>query len=262
MYPAERRQEILRLVQHDARVTVAQLAAHFGVSRASIRRDLNELHRSGLLQRMYGGALATGAAARGGDLQAAEEPFSARQVSHYGEKERIGCAAAALVSPGQVIFVDGGTTCECLVPYLAGKPYLTVVTYGFNIVTRLVPLEDITVIVIGGTLHRRSLTLGGVLAQDSLLAYNMRFDMAFVAASGISAEAGMTNASFEEIPMKRRAIEAARQAILLADCSKVGIVAAGQVAAAGQIARLITGAEAPVDEVERLRQLGMTVDLV
>ncbi len=262
VYPAERRQEILRLIQQDARVSVADLAAHFGVSRASIRRDLNELHSSGLLQRMYGGALLVAGSAPVGDGQPGEAPFSVRQVSHFEEKDRIGRAAAALVQPDRVIFVDGGTTCECMVPYLPTRANLTVVTYGFNIVNRLLPAEGITVILIGGTLHRRSLTMGGVLAQDSLQAYNMRFDIAFVAASGIAAEGGMTNAGFEEIPMKRRAIEACRQAVLLADASKVGVIAAGQVAQAGQLTRLITGLAAPPDEVARLRQLGIIVDQV
>lgn len=262
MYPAERRQEILRLIQQGTRVTVADLASHFGVSRASIRRDLNDLHNSGLLQRTYGGALLTSSLNTAAETSPAEAPFQERQVSHFEEKDCIGRAAAQLVHAGEVIFVDGGTTTECMIPYLADKPGLTVVTCGLNIINSLLPHEGITAILIGGTLHRQSLTLGGVLAQDSIRAYNMRFDKAFIAASGVSAEGGITNAGFEEIPMKHRAIEVARQAVLLADSSKVGCTAAGQVARANSLHRVITGAEADRDAVEKLRTLGVIVDLV
>lgn len=255
MYPAERRQRILRLIQQDSRVSVTELASYFGVSKASIRRDLNELHHAGLLQRTYGGALRL-------NSTSSEAPFSVREVSHREEKARIGEFAAQLVQPGETIFIDGGTTTECMLPYLADKANITVVTYGLNIAARLAGHEHITVIVIGGTLHHRSLTIGGVLALESLHAYGMRFHHTFLAASGVSVEGGITNASFEEIPMKRRAIEAAQQTVLLADSSKVGVVAAGLIAPVQKIHRLITDAKAPAQEIERLRRLGVIVDLV
>jgi DeoR/GlpR family transcriptional regulator of sugar metabolism len=255
VYPAERKQRILKLIQQDSRVSVAELASFFGVSKASIRRDLNELHHAGLLQRTYGGALKL-------NSTSSEMPFSMREVSHREEKTRIGEFAAQLVQPGETIFVDGGTTTECMLPYLADRPNLTVVTYGLNIAARLAGYEQITVIVIGGTLHHRSLTTGGILALESLHTYGMRFHHTFLAASGISVEGGITNASFEEIPMKRRAIEVAQQTILLVDSSKVGVVAAGLIAPVQKIHRLITDVKAPAQEVERLRQLGVIVDLV
>ncbi len=255
MYPAERRQKILKLIQQDSRVSVTELASCFGVSRASIRRDLNELHHAGLLQRTYGGALRL-------NSTSSEAPFSVREVSYREEKTRIGEFAAQLVRPGETIFVDGGTTTECMLPYLANKTNITVVTYGLNIAARLAGYEHITVIVVGGTLHHRSLTIGGMLALESLHAYSMRFHYTFLAASGVSVEGGITNASFEEIPMKRRAIEAAQQTILLADSSKVGVVAAGLIAPVQKVHRLVTDVKASAREIEGLRQLGVIVDLV
>jgi DeoR/GlpR family transcriptional regulator of sugar metabolism len=249
------------LIEKDDRVSVTELAAHFDVSRATIRRDLNQLNDSGLLTRTYGGALAPGGIARP-ERVADEASFDERKVAHYDEKDRIGRFAAALVQPGETIFIDGGTTTECMVPYLAGKAGLTVVTFGLNIINRLLTCENLTVIVIGGTLHRGSLTMGGILALDNMQAYNMRFDKAFLAAGGISAEGGITNASLEQIPIKRRAIEAAHTTILLADASKVGLTATGQIVPAGAIARLVTGSTAPAGEIAALRELGLTVDLL
>lgn len=273
MYSAERRQDILRLIQTTNRVSVDELAERFAVSTSSIRRDLNELHRVGLLQRTYGGAIIPAAAS-------AEAPFSVRVVSRHEEKDRIGKAAAQLVQPGDTVFIDGGTTTECMLPYVlqvmverSNGPHrsdrgdnkdarLTVVTYGLNIVQHLIDQEGVTVIVIGGILHSPTLTFSGVFANESFEAYNIRFDKAFMAATGVSADAGITNAGFEEIPIKRRAMRSAREAILLADSSKVGAIAAGVIAPTDQLQRLITTTEASPTEVEALRRCGVTVDLV
>lgn len=255
MYSAERQQEILKLIGADSRVSVADLAERFAVSESSIRRDLNELHRLGLVQRTYGGAIGSAALS-------AETPFSERVVSRHEEKERIGRAAAHLVQPGDTIFVDGGTTTECMLSHFPGDVSLTVVTYGLNIVQRLIDQRSITIVLIGGILHVPTLTFGGVFAADNFECYNIRFDKAFLAASGVSAEAGITNAGFEEIAIKRRAMRSARQTILLADSSKIGVIAAGVVAPIDQLQRLITTTDAPGAEVEALRRRGVFVDLV
>ncbi len=264
MYSAERRRDILRLIQENSSVSVDDLAARFAVSPSSIRRDLNDLSRQGLVQRTYGGAIVpTG--------PSSEPPFSVRVVSHHEEKERIGRAAALLVQPGDTIFIDGGTTTHCMVSYLAPLPAersngkegrITVVTYGLNIVQRLLDQEGITVILVGGILHPPTQTFGGVFASASLEAFNIRFDKAFMAASGVSAEAGVTNAGFEEILIKRWAIRSARETILLADSSKIGVISAGVIAPIEKLQRLITTHEAHAQEIENLRRRGVVVDLV
>lgn len=257
MYSAERRQEILSLLEKRSRVSVDNLAAYFGVSRSSIRRDLSQLHEHGLLTRTYGGAvILTNALNHNGD----ETPFVERQVANLAEKERIGRAAAQTIAEGETVFIDGGTTTECMLPYLADK-HITVVTYGLNIINRLSSNADVTLIVIGGALHRYSLTFSGVLALNSIQAYNLHFDKAFIAASGVSA-AGITNASFEEIPIKRKAIEAGQQNILLVDSSKIGVTRAGFIAHLCEVQHLITGVSASPQELETVRALGLGVEQV
>ena len=254
LYAATRQQEILKLLNQDTSVSVTDLAAQFAISKASIRRDLRVLQTMGLLQRTYGGAVKPVTPSR-------EASFNERRTSNYEEKLRIGEAAVGIIQPGMTVFIDGGTTTECMTPYLLDKT-LTIVTYGLNVIIRLAGAEHLTVISIGGTLNHRTQTFGGVLALDSIQAYNMRFDMAFIACSAVSADGGVTNASFEDIPMKRKAIQAAQRAVLLADSSKIGCVAAGMVAPVDKFERLIAGRAAPADEVKKLRQLGVNVDLV
>lgn len=246
------------LLEKKSRVKVDDLAAYFGVSRSSIRRDLCQLHEHGLLTRTYGGAVALSGATNSG---VGETPFAERQVANFAEKDRIGRAAAQLIAEGETVFIDGGTTTECMLPYLADK-HVTVVTYGLNIINRLSANPSVTLIAIGGALHRYSLTFSGVLALTSLQAYNIHFDKAFLAASGVSAHAGITNASLEEIPIKRKAVEAGQQNILLVDASKIGVVRAGLIAPLCAVAHLITGPTAPVKELDAIRAIGVTVALV
>lgn len=254
MYSAERRQKILELVEKDARVSVAELASQFDVSRASIRRDLNYLYGSGLLERTYGGALR--AFEKNG-----EPPFSERRAAQLEEKEKIGRTAAQFVPAGGTIFLDGGTTTECMVPYLQSRAPLTVVTYGLNVVNRLVSSDQITVIAIGGTLHRRSQTFSGILAMEMLQTHHLHFDVAFIAASGVSAQAGVTNASLEEIAIKRYAVAAAEQTILLVDSSKVGMIATGRIVPIDRVHRLVTSSKAPKQELDALRLQGVEIEL-
>lgn len=258
MYSAERRQEILSLLEKKSRVSVDHLATYFGVSRSSIRRDLSQLHENGLLTRTYGGAVALNGL---GNSSAGEAPFTERQVANFAEKDRIGRAAAQLICEGETIFIDGGTTTECMLPYLADKR-VTVVTYGLNIINQLSSYQHVTVIAIGGMLHRYSLTFSGVLALNNIDAYNIRYDKTFMAASGVSAVAGITNASLEEIPVKRKALEAGQQNMLLADASKVGAIRAGLIAPLRAASRLLTGHGAPAPELDAIRALGVMVDLV
>jgi DeoR/GlpR family transcriptional regulator of sugar metabolism len=253
MYASQRRHEILTAIEKDTSVSVIELANQLGVSQASIRRDLNELSNLGLVQRTHGGAVR---------MISGETPFSERMTTRREEKARIGKAAASYVLPGETIFIDGGTTTECMVAHLAKLPGLTVVTCGLNIVNRLVGMENVTVIVIGGTLHHLQLYFGGMLSTINMQACGLRCGKTFLAASAVSSVMGITNSGLEEIHMKRKAIEMARETYVLADSSKLGGVCAGLIAPATDIHHLVTGREAPEMEVNSLRQLGLTVHLV
>jgi len=253
MYSAERRQEILALIAKRSSVSVDHLATYFGVSHSSIRRDLSQLHEDGLITRTYGGAVALNG-------HSSETPFNERKVANFEEKDRIGKVAASLIEEGETIFIDGGTTTECILPYLLEKR-ITVVTYGLNIVNRL-SSSNVTVIASGGALHQPSLTFNGVFALNNLQSYNIRFDKTFMAASGVSMQAGITNASLEEIPIKRKAIEAGQYNILLVDTTKIGVIRAGLIAPLTEIQQVITGSNAPRQEIDAMQAGGIAVTLV
>lgn len=246
-YPAERRRRIIEALRRQETLAVRDLAEQFGVSLSTIRRDLHVLERAGLLERTYGGASAP-------LLGAQERPLAERRLTQAEAKTRIAQAAADLIAPGDTLFLDGGTTVECLVPFLLEVSGLTVVTFGLNVIFGLAGYQNVTVIAIGGVLDHRTFVMGGTLAHELFRSQGMRFDRAFLAASGVSAAGGVTNASLDEIPLKRIAIESARQTVLLADGSKVGRDAVAQIAPVERMDLLITDDSAPASELERLRQ--------
>jgi DeoR/GlpR family transcriptional regulator of sugar metabolism len=255
VYSAERKHQIVQLIEQQHRVSVDELAERFGVSRASIRRDLNDLSKLGLVERTYGGAVCP-------DSRLRLPTWQERTIAHRDEKQRIGAAAAELVQPGDTVFLDGGTTVQCMIPGLAHVAGVTVVTWALNIVNGLMPLENVSIITIGGTVDRRNLFFAGFLAHSCLTAYQISCDKFFLGASAVSFTGGVTNDDFEAIPNKRAAIEVSRDIILLVDSSKVGTTSAGVIVPAGRLSRLVTDTAAAQEEVERLGSLGVAIDLV
>src|SRR5262245_34864499 len=118
--PSRRRTELVRLVRSRGQVTVTELAALFDVSLDTIRRDLDLLASRGLLARTHGGAVPVD------DLAMHDTPFAERLNAHKTAKTRIGQAAAALISDGETLILNGGSTTRAVATELAGRRNLTV----------------------------------------------------------------------------------------------------------------------------------------
>jgi DeoR/GlpR family transcriptional regulator of sugar metabolism len=260
MYTSERIKEILGILNADSSVRVADLASRFGVSRATIRRDLNKLLETGVVERTYGGAVKSPPLNVSQIL--AEAPYHERRSSCDEQKNRIGRAAADEVQNGETIFIDGGTTTECLIGHLKTKQNLTVVTYALNIMYALSKFDTIKVIGLGGVLHHSSLTFGGVLVDTVIRTFNIQCDKGFVAAGGVSSEFGISNVDLEQIPMKLLAMNSSHRVILLADSSKVGNNATALVAPINKVHKLITDNGAPQCELDAIRKQGVSVKIV
>ncbi|NLS79483.1 MAG: DeoR/GlpR transcriptional regulator [Chloroflexi bacterium] len=247
-----RHAEIMDLLRAENAVAVHALALRMNVSESTIRRDLAKLEEQGVLRRIHGGALLEE------DVQM-EPPFELRAISHRAEKDLVGRAAAALVQDGEVIFIDGGTTTPFIVPYLAERRGLTVVTCGLNVANALSRNPNIQTIVVGGELHVESQSFVGPLALEALRAYNIRCDRAFIASGGISAQHGITNRILDRIPLKRQAIEISRWVAVVADGSKIGVAALGYVAAVEAAHHLVTDPSAPQSGLDEIAARGVQV---
>ncbi|ACZ43501.1 transcriptional regulator, DeoR family [Thermobaculum terrenum ATCC BAA-798] len=257
MLDAERRQQIVSFIEENNGATVAELSRQFGVSEATIRRDLLLLSRKGLIERAHGG----GVPRRMRHTQGfPEPPLLSRAALQVEEKRRIGRAAAQYVDDGDSIMVSGGTTTAEMIPYLADKRDLTVITSALNIATLLASYPNITVIVLGGVLRHGHLSLLGVLTEEAL--ENIRADKLFMGTPAIHADYGLSADDMAEVQVDRALMDASREVIVLADHTKFGRVATIRVAPIRRIRRVITDKAAPQDDIAALREQGIKVDVV
>ncbi|MFZ5815962.1 MAG: DeoR/GlpR family DNA-binding transcription regulator [Bacillota bacterium] len=252
MFPEERRRVILERMKSGIAVKVSALSAEFGVSESTIRRDLRELEESGLLERTHGGALPA-------ESTLAEPTFAEKTDQQLAEKRAIGAMAAGLVRDGDSVILDAGTTTLEIARALRDRRNLTVVTNAFHIAAELADSDGIHVIVTGGSVKGNTLALVGPVAERSL--EEVHVDWAFVGTNGIDLEGGLTTPTQAEASVKRRMIRAARQAVVVADSSKVGKVAFATIAPLGDLYALITDHGADPNFVSELITRGMRVML-
>jgi len=260
MLSIQRHTEILAILARESVATVRALAQQLGVAESTIRRDLDILEEQGQLKRTYGGAMTLNAAPT--EFPTLACPELQREVSHADNKERIGRAAATLVKDNEAIFLDSGTTTACIVPHILDRKGLTVVTCDLNIAVCLSQNEAISTIVIGGELHIPTLSFTGSLAQKSMELFDLRFSKAFIGARGVAAAYGITNRVGERIPVKQLAIQRAREVIVVADGSKIGVLAPSQVAPITAMHHLVTDSSAATAECAAIAGMGVDVIVV
>jgi DeoR family transcriptional regulator of aga operon len=247
----ERQQEVLRLLDLDGRVSVADLVRRFGVTAVTIRKDLEALERRHLLARVRGGAVV----ADGAD----EGAFEMRLRHRPHEKAAIARAAAALVPDGVAIALDCSTTCYHLAHELRGRRSLIVVTNGLR-AAELLSESGVTVVLPGGTLRRSSWSLVGDFG-DAVVSRG-RLAMGFFGVRGISREHGLMELSMEETTVKRRLAMACSEVYGLLDASKIGRFALHSFAPAQRVTALYTDDGAPPDALAGFTELGIPVHRV
>lgn len=253
MLGATRRLHIEQIAAREGQVQVSDLARRFAVSEETIRRDLLHLEQEGVLQRNYGGAVLK-QAPRGSALL---PPVEERQTVHQFEKERIGRLAASLVTEGQVVMLDAGSTTRQVARFLQTIPHLTVITHDLAICDELRSAEGVRVIVTGGYLKPRSRSVIGPEAVAALRRYHA--DVLFLGASGICLDTGLTVSDVFEAEIKTAMLHQATRSVLVADHSKFGRKHLATLTPANGVHTLVTDWQAPDDAVRGLRVLGVEV---
>lgn len=244
MLAEQRRSQVLAAVRENSAVQTATLAARFGVSEVTIRRDLDELGNRGLIQRVRGGALRPGALRY-------EPPFDKSRGEDAEEKRKVGRAAATLVQAGDTVIIDIGTTALELARSLHGRDGLTVVTNNLAVYEELVTDDAVDLLLLGGMVRRNYRSLVGFLTEESLRGINA--DLAFIGISGIGEDLSLLDTTLEEIPAKRAMIASARKVVLLAGAKKFWGSGLGRVADIDAVDVLVTTDEAPAERLEEAR---------
>ena len=166
MLTRQRRELLLSRLKQDGQIVAKSLSEELGLSEDTIRRDLRELAGEGLLQRVHGGALPLAPAL---PASPAMGNFAERQRISSDAKPAIARAAAAMIQPGQVVFIDGGTTAVQLARHLPAALRCTVVTHSPSVAVELADHPLIDVIIVGGRLFKHCLLYTSPSPRDGLL---------------------------------------------------------------------------------------------
>lgn len=213
-FSSQRRPDIVRALRTAGRVDVAELAAELGVTNETVRKDLIELERQGLLRRVHGGAVPI--------EHLSFEPDVSARTEFADEKQRIAKAAFVHIPAEGSVLLDAGSTTSRLADIFPTDRSLTVFTNALPIALRLLNRQNLTVHTLGGRLRGPTSAEVGPWAERALRDLNV--DVAFLGTNGISLDRGLTTPDPAEAATKRLMLSSARRCILLADHSKVGRV--------------------------------------
>ncbi len=248
----ERQQAIVRWLEQHQRITVAEICQIFGVSEATARRDLETLASQGVVQRVWGGAILSKPASP-------EPPLLERAREQAEAKARIGRAAAALVQDNESVFLGSGTTVLEVARHLRTRAGLTVITNSLPVINVLAHVPDLTLISLGGILRPSELSFIGHITEQALA--EVRAEKVIIGIRAISLEHGLTNDYLPETLTDRAILRVGRQVIVVADHTKLGVVASAYLAPLEVMDILVTDRDADPDFVQTLRARGIEVIL-
>lgn len=252
MLAEERQRRILQEVKRRRAAKVFELSKLFDVSEMTIRRDLEKLDAERLIQRAYGGALSV-------EGTALEPTFQEKESVNIKEKERIGVAAASIVTEGNTICLSTGTTTMQIIKNLATKK-ITVVTNSLNNAFELSKLSNVRLSIIGGELRAGSYAMVG--SHTGKHFRQLYVDKLFLGVNGFSIEHGLTTPNPSEAEICRVMIEIAKETIVVADHTKLESVSFAKIANIECVDKLITDSDVDEKYVKQLREREIEVTIV
>jgi DeoR/GlpR family transcriptional regulator of sugar metabolism len=252
--PHERRQRILDRILEQESVTVNDLVDEFGLTKMSLRRDLNALAESGQIARIRGGATRPRAPMSG------RRYFDAQQRNAQA-KARIARTAARLLGTAETAFFYSGSTVARVAEALTDEQHdqLTIVTHSVPVINTVATWNDAHLVAVGGLYLPAYMAFVGPQAIESLR--SLSADVAVVGCDGLSLAEGLTTPHQLIAEIGTILIERARQTIVVADSSKIGRRGFTPIAPVTAIDMLVTDESADAEEVESLRQAGVNVHL-
>ena len=234
MLPAERKRTVVQLVTEQDGCSVARLADELEFSKATIRRDLQDLAAEGRIERSHGGAVPVSSVGR-------ERSYDQREVDHLDAKQAIATRASEEIRDGHVVCFDAGTTTTEVARAAPDSGFVGVA----NMPELALELADggVDVKLTGGTMRPRSHAMVGPTAESFLDRRN--FDLLFLGTNGITADTGLSTPDEDEAAVKRRMVDNANRVVLVADHTKFGERSFVSVADSDEIDLFVTDAVLP-----------------
>ncbi|MDR3440673.1 DeoR/GlpR family DNA-binding transcription regulator [Telmatospirillum sp.] len=232
-----RQRHIVAWIEDQGYATIEALADHLGVSMQTVRREIIRLDASGHLQRFHGGAGLPEGRIRLG--------YAGKSALARDAKERIGTATASRIADGAAVFLDVGTTVEAVARALLGRKGLQIITNSFNCARVFQGLPSCSAFVLGGSLRGADGSLVGDTTLSTLRQFKV--DVAVIGCSAIEGDGSVMDYDVDKIAVKRLAIAAARQTLLVADGMKFRHHAVARIATLDEFTALVTDAPLPTD---------------
>jgi DeoR family fructose operon transcriptional repressor len=244
---------IRQLLFAKGHLSIAEIADAVGASEPTVRRDLALLEMDGAITRTHGGA-------RIADASAIEIEFESREQIHLNRKRAIGEAAYARIRPGSAIFLDAGTTVLQVARLIRLRPMpLRIFTNCLPVAQLLMPVPDLTVTLLGGTLRMQNASMVGAMAEAALA--DLWFDQLFLGVGAIAPDGAIYSADDQEARINRQMLQRTSTKTLLADSGKFGLRLTHKVVALSQDMRLITDDCLTDAWRAQLADIGLTVAL-
>jgi DeoR/GlpR family transcriptional regulator of sugar metabolism len=255
--PALRRAQILQRIQRDGGVSVADLARDHAVSAVTVHRDLEELAREGLVERVHGGARAVSATPSAPTIPTA---WTQRADQAGAAKAAIAAHAARYVGHGATVFLDASSSALALARRLVDDPpnELTLVTNSPAIAYEI-QADAIHVVIAPGELDQYMRMLAGRWTVEFLSELN--FAVAFVSAAGLSLDQGLTTARRPLADVINAARASAERSVGLIDATKFGRSSLLSIARAQELDAIVTDSELPAEVAEEYRAAGVRLEI-
>ena len=253
MIALERQNQIIEKLRIDKIVSVHDLAKQFNTTDMTIRRDLAALERKGLITRSYGGAIFN-------EKVGYESEFVTRQSEKREIKSMLGKRAASLVTPGDSIGIDIGTTALEVAKHIRDIPDLTVITASIPVINELSTANDINIICTGGELSVKDMSLNGHTAVNMLQDYVL--DKMFIGVAGISFDHGFTVFNMQDALVKRVLIERSLEVIAIAHSDKIGLARYASVCNVEAVNKIITDSGISDEDLRNFESFGVEVIVV
>ncbi len=212
---AERHKYILDSLQRNGFVRLSDLAAELGVTMVTIRKDVKALEQEGLLYKVHGSA-------RRADPHVSDLELDTKESINRDVKHDIGRKAVELINDNDSIIVASGSTIYAFMEELLANPRknLNVVTPFLRLGILFAGSENVHVVQLGGSVHRKSLSVLGEKASKDL--EDCICSKVFFGVDGLDMEHGVTTSTIEEAQLTRNMMKSASCSVILADSSKFG----------------------------------------
>jgi DeoR/GlpR family transcriptional regulator of sugar metabolism len=251
MLTLQRKKLILTRLAADGQIVAKDLAFELGTSEDTIRRDLRELALAGKLQRVHGGAL---------PASMAVADHRVREKVSSQDKIALGRFGAAMIRPGQVVILDGGTTALQVARHLSPTLRATIVTHSPTIAVALAAHPFVDIIMLGGRLFRHSMVNVGASVVEA--AAKLRADLYFMGVTGAHPRTGLSTGDAEEAAVKRALHERAAETVVLASAEKLMAASPFQITTLNALSRLVVPAATDDKLLRALRAGGVKVQRV